>query len=438
MTWTNVDAKEPIMIYTKPGTAHVWSQALGIRTLALERQAVCAGSSSLVPATGICYDGNKDSVIISLSDSSLHAIYQASTNPALLPPPPSEPSVQSPISSINLSLTSRSFAAIVEKLESQRTLDAGDLAVTSGFTAFDEFGTMVWFAEQVVSMIRPQDLDYKPSAKRKSTLVVARLLDEDLNSDLLLSAVKTILNDPKSGQPPVATLRTVLLHLRSPSRFTAIRDRLLSMLLSGDMTEKGGDLMEMAPAPMTYATRLVAAFGATPKLQGAYLRFTLAHSCAMYHRSAEFEKAAQSILAEVARVKLEAVIKIWTKCSERVWSDADRLFARLVVTQALLLPTPPDSLRAAASSLVSELRLDLPEGADIVNNGGPQLLSSPTGLMKQASLGESCPACRAMFHHIPVDDNTDLTDVRCLLSESTGFHEAAGAPRAVEGSLDGV
>lgn len=46
-------------------------------------------------------------------------------------------------------------------------------------------------------MIRPQDLDYKPSAKRKSTLVVARLLDEDLNSDLLLSAVKTILNDPK-------------------------------------------------------------------------------------------------------------------------------------------------------------------------------------------------------------------------------------------------
>lgn len=159
------------MIYTKPGTAHVWSQALGIRTLALERQSVCAGSSSLVPATGespftqkhklpsnvglsgIFYDGNKDSVIISLSDSSLHVIYQASTNPALLPPPPLEPSVQSPISSINLSLTSRSFAAIVEKLESQRTLDAGDLAVTSGFTAFDEFGTMVWFAEQVVSYV---------------------------------------------------------------------------------------------------------------------------------------------------------------------------------------------------------------------------------------------------------------------------------------------
>lgn len=77
------------------------------------------------------------------------------------------------------------------------------------------------------------------------------------------------------------------------------------------------------------------------------------------------------------------------------FEDADRLFARLVVTQALLLPTPPDSLRAAASSLASELRLDLPEGADIVNSGGPQLLSSPTGLMKQASLGESCPACRS-------------------------------------------
>lgn len=84
-----------------------------------------------------------------------------------------------------------------------------------------------------------------------------------------------------AGQPPVATLRTVLLHLRNPSRFTAIRDRLLSMLLSGDVAEKGGDLMEMVPAPMTYASRLVAAFGATPKLQGAYLRFTLAHSCAV-------------------------------------------------------------------------------------------------------------------------------------------------------------
>lgn len=103
--------------------------------------------------SGIFYDVNKDSAIISLSDSSLHVIYQASTNPALLPPPPLEPPLQSPISSINLSLTSRSFAAIVEKLESQRTLDAGDLAITSGLTAFDEFGTMVWFAEQVMSYI---------------------------------------------------------------------------------------------------------------------------------------------------------------------------------------------------------------------------------------------------------------------------------------------
>lgn len=43
-----------------------------------------------------------------------------------------------------------------------------------------------------------------------------------------------------------------------------------------------------------------------------------------------------------------------------------------------------------------------------------------------------------MFHHIPIDDNGGLADVCCLLSESTGYHEAAGTPRAMERGLDRV
>ncbi|KIO33473.1 hypothetical protein M407DRAFT_17729 [Tulasnella calospora MUT 4182] len=278
MTWADVHGKESLLVYTKPGTIHIWSQTLGLRTLVLERQAVCAGSSSLVPAIGVVYDGGRDSIIVSLSDSSLHVVYQASTNPTLSPPQPSESSFETLISSINLSLTSRSFSYIVEKLETQRSLDAGDLAATSGLTAFDEFGTMAWFAE----MIRPQDLDYKPSARRKSTLIVARLYDDDPNGDTLLNYVKKVLDNPKCGQPPVARLRTALLHLRNSSRYAAVRDRLLSMLSKSDMTEDSSNSVEMATSPVTYASELVSVLGTTPKLQGAYLRFTLAHSCAKF------------------------------------------------------------------------------------------------------------------------------------------------------------
>ncbi|KAG9042556.1 hypothetical protein FS837_010698 [Tulasnella sp. UAMH 9824] len=276
MAWADVPGKESLLVYNKPGTIHIWSQTLGLRTLVLERQAVCAGSSALVPAIGIVYDGGRDSVIVSLSDSTLHIVYQASRNPTLSPPQPSESSSGTSISSINLSLASRSFSYIAEKLESQRSLDAGDLAATSGLTAFDDFGTMAWFAE----MIRPQDLDYKPSARRKSTLIVARLYDDDPNGEVLLNYVKKVLDTPRYGQPPVARVRTALLHLRNPTRFTAVREGLLSMLSKNDMTEGIGHSFEMATPSTSYASALVSSFCTTRKLQEAYLRFTLARSCA--------------------------------------------------------------------------------------------------------------------------------------------------------------
>ncbi|KAG9016781.1 hypothetical protein FRB90_002158 [Tulasnella sp. 427] len=202
MTWVNARGNESLLVYAKPGTIHVWSKTFGLRTLLLERQAVCAGSSSLVPATGIVYDKIQDTILISLSDSSVHVVYQASTNATLQPSGSIDESSQTSMSSINLTLTSRSFASIVHKLEFQRGLDAGDLAVTSGFTFFDAFGTMVWFAE----MVRPQDLDYKPSAKRRSTLIVARLYDDDPTPDLLLDYAKDILNGPTA----IATSYTLL------------------------------------------------------------------------------------------------------------------------------------------------------------------------------------------------------------------------------------
>ncbi|KAG8894345.1 hypothetical protein FRC00_009063 [Tulasnella sp. 408] len=142
---------------------------------------------------------------------------------------------------------------------------------------------MAWFAE----MIRPQDLDYKPSARRKSTLIVARLYDDDPNGEELLNYVKKVLGAPKYGQPPVARLRTALLHLRNPTRFTAVREGLLSMLSKNDMTEGNSDSFKMATSSTSYASELVSAFGTTLKLQKAYLRFTLAHSCAVGARCHE-------------------------------------------------------------------------------------------------------------------------------------------------------
>lgn len=154
-------------------------------------------------------------------------------------------------------------------------------------------------------MIRPQDLDYKPSARRKSTLIVARLYDDDPNGEVLLNYVKKVLETPKckwrlfylllllkhllrtDGQPPVARLRTALLHLRNPTRFNAVREGLLSMLSKNDMTEGISDLFEMATSSTSYASELVSAFGTTLKLQKAYLRFTLSHSCAVGARCHE-------------------------------------------------------------------------------------------------------------------------------------------------------
>lgn len=75
--------------------------------------------------------------------------------------------------------------------------------------------------------------------------------------------------------------------------------------------------------------------------------------------------------------------------------DADRLFARFVVTQALLLPVVPESLRVVAFSVASELQLQLPEPADVGDNGSSQPPNSLTRLAKPTSLGESCPACRS-------------------------------------------
>ncbi|EMD39169.1 hypothetical protein CERSUDRAFT_46938 [Gelatoporia subvermispora B] len=150
MKWLYSPRRGPMLVYCKPGLLNLWSGDTahdlwsGRRSFALETQKLCGGSSPLCPVSGIEYSTSKDSLVISLSDGSLHVLRSVSL----------EPQWDNQFSDDGLAGPRMSAVAraVFRQVEPE-TVQAKDVQSIYGMASYDGQGTYVWIHEYVGSHI---------------------------------------------------------------------------------------------------------------------------------------------------------------------------------------------------------------------------------------------------------------------------------------------
>jgi general transcription factor 3C polypeptide 4 len=253
------DILKPVLFSSKPGFIQLWRQAStaapwnGIKTLFLTTQKLSIASTALAPVSGIAHIPSRDMIVVSLSDGSLHAIHNVSSNPSLA----ADESVK--ISSHTLSTVARQHCQLIEGGNIQKL----DVNSTHGMVTADEGSTFLsiyeWvpalfivhilFHALICRMLRPTEFGYKHEAQHSNTVIMAQLFHSEVDTALIEELEATIrdahcgksmqkaehLSHGKflaSGDTPIAILKKYLIHLHDPITISTLAERMSSVLSS--------------------------------------------------------------------------------------------------------------------------------------------------------------------------------------------------------------
>lgn len=111
----------------------------GLKSLMIETQRLSVGSSSLVAVSGLSYVLQQDALIVALSDGSLHAIHNLSSEPSWAP--------VSPIDSLTSEALSQASRTFFIRTSSPPGVDYSDLNRIGGLVSYDSQCTLSWVYE---------------------------------------------------------------------------------------------------------------------------------------------------------------------------------------------------------------------------------------------------------------------------------------------------
>ncbi|KAJ3739057.1 putative zinc-finger of transcription factor IIIC complex-domain-containing protein [Lentinula detonsa] len=271
LKWIDIPGRPPILVYTRPGTIHFWSDPSlsfvsaqtstssssrhwsGLYSLQLKTQKRSIGSSFLQPVSGMQYVHDRDALVLSLVDGSFHVVHGiagiAHSEPTLdYSWPNTTISVMDTTNSTNMisgdrlqSLRSDSLSTTVrgvfERVERMSGVTFADMMRTSGMICYDDgLGSLMWLHEAT----RPADFDYKHDAKHNSVLTVAKVWD-DANDEELLNKLGQVLRNPIIGPAPLYYLRFIFFHFRQRSTLIRLHSQLIDTLRINESEVAGSD-----------------------------------------------------------------------------------------------------------------------------------------------------------------------------------------------------
>lgn len=129
-------------MHAKPGIAHLWSLEdgpgawSGSREFVLRTQKVSASTSSFYPITGIEYVEERDLLLLSLFDGTLHVIHNVSLEPTMVPE--------------ENELTSEKMSSLARATFTQTeggAVTKADMNRISGIVSYDGLSALGWVHE---------------------------------------------------------------------------------------------------------------------------------------------------------------------------------------------------------------------------------------------------------------------------------------------------
>ncbi|KAJ3511250.1 hypothetical protein NLJ89_g4210 [Agrocybe chaxingu] len=456
MRWVLVPGRSPILVSSTPGLIKLWSAPsppssststsaseqrkphwTSQRTLRLQTQRTSLDSSAFHPLSGLAYLPNSDTLVLSLWDGSFHAIREfgfasLEKGPTWGSRKDTEATTEATDDEINApKLTCEGLSAVArtmfERSEKESGISKLDMVRVAGMMGYDGAGVMTWVYEST----RPSDFSYKHDAKHNEMLVVARVCEEAISDDQLLSNLSTLLNTAKTSSAisPLNLLRPTLLHLRNPVLVQRVHTRLLELLRppsnplgSGSdssnpvlPTFEGADeltftLMEEMREEFKIALR-THLFG-WDELLRLRMRLSLADFAwklaANETNQTECGVVAQALLSSISQKVLRTLIRHVTAVVGAL-TAADLPFVSRLVVQSMLAGSPADIMEEGRklSLLVRPLiRASKSSTTEITGEGEQaQIEASDKDIVKL--LLESCPACGVV---VPLED---ITSARC-------------------------
>ncbi|PPQ88838.1 hypothetical protein CVT25_010267, partial [Psilocybe cyanescens] len=233
LRWVHAPGRSPILVSSHPGLINLWSASedaaaalywTGSRALRLQTQRISVDASALHPVTGISYLRRQDRLVVTLFDGSFHVIRSFSADPMW--------AARSMVDSGEEHLTSEVLSGVSRAtfVRSEKGgVDKQDMVKVNGAVSYDGAACFLWVYESA----RPSDFSYKHDAKHSSTLIVARMW-EDEDEALLLQNLANLLNtvEASSGYSPLHLLRPYLIHLRDPAKLDALHAKFLEILVA--------------------------------------------------------------------------------------------------------------------------------------------------------------------------------------------------------------
>ncbi|TFY72445.1 hypothetical protein EVG20_g550 [Dentipellis fragilis] len=396
MSWIDLPKRQPILVFCKAGTVHLWSRSMeddrwsGSRHFRLRTQKVSAGSSFLYPVSGIEYFATRDVLVVTLSDGTLHVVYQISTDPVL--DLSGSHQTEQP-TSLGLSNLSRTVFTQTEG----SAVPKAEINHISGFVAYDKLSTVAWIQEGSC----PSDFSYKHDAKHNSVLVVTELWDEHQDDRIITMLTDALITARAArGEAPLHILRPLFLHLRNPGALERLHSHMLTILeahISDEALHRNipawiGELDEAVRT--AFRKSLVQHLFGSDDLLSLRLRLATADFCWKYaptpQAQGEYGAVAQGLLNSISHRIRRTLVRHLSAVTNTL-RENDTPFVLRVVIQSLLAGSPPE-LQAEAQALSSAV-------AAVGQN--PEFSETST------SLEEKCPACGV---NVPLHDmyNADM------------------------------
>ncbi|KIJ65305.1 hypothetical protein HYDPIDRAFT_89000 [Hydnomerulius pinastri MD-312] len=389
LDWVPVAGRNPILVYSKPGTIHLWSwlssptQWHGSRQLLIQSQRLSIGSSAFSSVSGFSYVKEKDMLVVALFDGSLHAIHNLSIEPSWTPT-----STEDRLTSEALSQASRAFFA--------KATPAGveymDVNRTNGLVSYDSHSSLAWIYES----LRPSDFSYKHEARHECMLLTAPFWSLD-DGTILRAAQETLVQVHRATRSaPLHQLRPILLHLCNTGRFAELCPRLLELL---NQTPQDDSTAIIVPA---WSQGL-----------GAELQLQLRKSFATHlfgWESLLFLRMRLSVADMCWKLCMDASVRV--KCGQVAQNQLTgishhvlRILVRhlTAIVTALAPPDVPFVLRVVVQSLLPGSPIDLSSEAQALSDKVTAAIEIDPTI---AGLHELCPACNI---EVPLEDITQAT-----------------------------
>ncbi|KAF7777534.1 hypothetical protein Agabi119p4_3606 [Agaricus bisporus var. burnettii] len=386
MQWIELATRPAVLVVSKPGRLLLWSSPgdgsswSGLITLRLQTQKIHRSSSALHPVAGLNYVVDKDILIVTLADGSFHVVQNFSSFPSWS---------EDVITSLQLSKVARSVFVEIQ----DGNVDSVDMNRITGATSFDGAFNLVWTQEAM----RPPDFSYKHEAKHSSTLVVAKLFeDEESSNELLLENLAHLLESVRasSGRCPLDLLRPFLFRFSNGLRLDELHSGILQILRVSPADHTLTIIIPTCTEPLSDKVRRRFKESLTRHLFGydtflslrmalALADFTWRHSD-MEERRMECGLIAQDLLNAISHRTLRTIIR-HLGAVVTLLQPTDIHFVLRTVIQSLLPGSPPN-LSEEAEILSKEVRGRIP----IQESGSPEN-------------DEHCPACSVV---VPLQDVT--------------------------------